>query len=131
MARSLVGRRVAIVLVAAVVALGVWALATEAFGVNLESPGYGSTPAQTIEVVWVLVVPIVVGLAGWGLLAVLQRVSPTRGRRMWTVIAAAVLLLSLLVTVTGAGVSVGSRVTSACLHVAVGAILILGLSIVD
>jgi hypothetical protein len=131
MERSLVGRRVAVVLVATVVALVVWALATKAFGVSFESPGYGSTPAQTIEVVWVFVVPIVVGLAGWGLLAVMQRVWPTSGRRIWTVIAVVVLLLSLLVTVTGTGVSVGSRITSACLHIAVGAILILGLSTVD
>jgi hypothetical protein len=125
-------RRSGVLVAAVVAALIVWAVATRAFGVSLESPGYGtSMPAQTIELIWVIIVPIVVGLAGWALLALLNRVTPSRGRRVWTVIAAVVLLASLAVPVTGSGVSTGSRVTIAALHVVVGLVLILGLSTID
>ncbi|MBQ0993059.1 hypothetical protein KBX08_23580 [Micromonospora sp. H61] len=67
----------------------------------------------------------VAALAGWALLAVLER-RTNRSRVWWTSIAVAVLLLSLVVG-PPSGVGGGAKATLALLHLSVGVILILGL----
>jgi hypothetical protein len=127
--RSTAASRLTVLVTAMIAAVAVWAVARLIFGVDLESPGYGaSMPAQAIELVWVIVVPVVVGLAGWVLLALLEKLAPARAPRIWTVVAVAVLLASLAVPLTGTGISGADRSTLALLHVAVGLVLIVGLN---
>jgi hypothetical protein len=67
---------------------------------------------------------VVAVLAGWGLLALLERVTG-RGRLIWSIIAAAVLVVSML-GVTG-GVGASAKLGLAALHLTVAAVLIVGL----
>lgn len=127
--RSTAVPRLTVLATAVVVAVAVWAVATLIIGVDLRSPGYGaSMPAQTIELVWVIVVPVVVGLAGWGLLALLEKLAPARARAVWTAVAVPVLLASLAVPLTGTGITGADRLILALLHVAVGLVVIVGLN---
>jgi hypothetical protein len=70
----------------------------------------------------VVLTTLLAGLAGWGLLALLERFT-TRARRTWIVIALVVLVLSLAAGPLG-GVTAGAKVALACLHLAAGAVLI-------
>ncbi len=127
--RSRMLPRLAVPGATALAALAVWVVARLIRGVDVMSPGYGtSMPAQTIELIWIIVVPVVVALAGWGLLVLLEHLAPAQAARIWTVIALIVLLASLAVPITGTGIIVADRVTLACLHVAVGLVLIVGLT---
>jgi len=63
--------------------------------------------------------------AGWATLALLERLT-SRGRTIWTVIAVAALLLSLLVG-PAAGITTGAKAGLALLHLAVGAVVIGGM----
>jgi hypothetical protein len=69
---------------------------------------------QTIGVVAVIVVTALAGLAAWGLLALLERVT-ARARTMWTAVAVVVFLLSLLGPL-GSGVGMSSKVVLALMH---------------
>jgi len=109
---------------ATVAALIVWLIAKLLFGISLTIPMAGR--AQTIEVGWgaVIVTSLVASLAGWGLLALLERFSP-RARTAWMVIAAAVLLLSFTGPLFAASAAnAGTRVTLALMHTAVATVLI-------
>ena len=127
--RSSMMPRLAAVGASVLAALAVWAVARMLRGADVMSPGYGiSMPAQTIELVWIIVVPLVMALAGWGLLALLERIAPTQAGRIWTIVALLVLVVSLAVPLTGNGVTTGDRVVLACLHIAVGVVLIVGMT---
>lgn len=107
---------------AAVSALVVWFFAVHLLGVELVV-AMGSTE-QPVGPVAVVGTALVAGLAGWGLLAVLQRWT-TRARTVWTVVAVTVLLLSLLGPI---GAITGSAmITLAILHLVVGVDLVMGL----
>jgi len=67
---------------------------------------------------------VVVALAGWGLLALLERFT-ARGRLIWTIIAAAVFVVSLLGP--AGGVDASAKLGLATLHLTVAAVLIVGL----
>ncbi|WP_420823803.1 DUF6069 family protein [Streptomyces torulosus] len=69
-------------------------------------------------------------LAGWGLLATLERFGVRRARTVWTGVAVAVLAVSLL-PLTGEGMDGGTRGALALMHLAVGAALIPGLRAKD
>jgi hypothetical protein len=62
-------------------------------------------------------------LAGWGLLAVLERFT-ARARTVWTVIAALAMLVSLGAPLSGTGITGANRAWLALMHVAVGAVFI-------
>ncbi|QKW39563.1 hypothetical protein HUT06_40645 [Actinomadura sp. NAK00032] len=79
-----------------------------------------------ISAVPVVAVALLASLAGWGLLATLERFGPRRARAVWTGVAGAVLAVSFL-PLTGDGMDGGTRVTLALMHLAVAAVLILGL----
>lgn len=70
----------------------------------------------------VVAVALLVGLAAWGLLALLERTT-AGGRRVWTVIAAVILLLSLLGPLSG--VTAGAKLALALQHLCVGGLLLL------
>ncbi|MDF5755596.1 DUF6069 family protein [Spongiactinospora sp. TRM90649] len=107
------------VVYAAVAALLVWVVAVPVLGVDLRAM-MGAAP-QVIEPGLVIGFALLMGMLGWGLLVVLQRVS-TRGTTIWTVIASVFFVLSLagpLGAVNGAAI-----ITLACMHVVVAATLI-------
>ncbi|WP_327032142.1 DUF6069 family protein [Micromonospora ureilytica] len=123
MTNNLLLRRAAVTAGAIVVAVAEFALLDSAAGVDLAARSGSSI--QQISVVAVVVATTVAALAGWALLAVLER-RTNRSRVWWTSIAVAVLLLSLLVG-PPSGVGGGAKATLALLHLSVGVILILGL----
>ncbi|MFG1698810.1 DUF6069 family protein [Nonomuraea sp. NPDC049309] len=116
-------RRLLSVLVAAASALVVWALAVPVAGVALTVRMGGGT--QVVGPMSVIVAGLAAGLAGWGLLAVLER-SASRPGRVWTFVAVAVLILSLLGPL---GSAVGGAATAVLIvmHLVVGAVLLAGL----
>ena len=61
-------------------------------------------------------------LLGWGLLAVLERITG-KGRMIWTIVAVVLLLVSLVGPFSG-DTDTGSRVVLALLHVSVAVVLI-------
>lgn len=112
-------------LAAAVVAAAVW-LVGAAAGVDVAARSAATT--QDVGIVAVVVAALVVGYGGWGVRALLGRLrasSPGRGERAWLVTCAVVLLVSLLGPL--GGVSAGAVVVLLAEHLAVGAVVALGL----
>ncbi|WP_433357197.1 DUF6069 family protein [Micromonospora saelicesensis] len=123
MTNNLLLGRAAVAAGAIVVAVVEFALLRSAAGVDLAVRSANST--RQITVAAVIVAAAVAALAGWTLLAVLER-RTNRSRVWWTSIAGAVLLLSLVLG-PPSGVGGGAKATLALLHLSVGVILILGL----
>ncbi|MGZ0153258.1 DUF6069 family protein [Kribbella sp. WER1] len=114
--------RLAVVGLAVVAALIDWMLLAPVAGLTLTARQAG---VQHIGFPAVVISTAVVGLLGWGLLAILERRTP-RARRTWTVIAAIVCVTSLGSPLMN-GIGVGAKLGLASLHLVVGAIVILGL----
>ena len=123
-ARALAVRAMAVV-GAVLGAVAVWLLAVYGFGVELVAPagGPGSTELEEVGLPAVVGVALGSSLAGWALLAVLERIL-RRGRTVWTVVAGLVLLLSLGAPLGGEGLPASSRVTLLALHLVVGGVLL-------
>lgn len=115
-------RRVLTVIAAAALAVLVWLVAVVVVGVDLVV-GDGSA-AMTIGLAPVVVVPLLAGGAAWGLRAALDRAR--RGRRVWLIVAWAVLVVSLLGPVSMASSS-GAMASLLLMHLVVGLTLIVGL----
>ncbi|MDN5859268.1 MAG: DUF6069 family protein, partial [Pseudonocardia sp.] len=99
--------------------LAVWVIADPGGQVDPGARVGGAvTPVGPIAIA---IAALLAGLAGWGLLAVLER-RTAHARRIWTVTAAAVLVVSLLGPLGGVGMA--AIATLAVMHVAVGAVLI-------
>ncbi|WP_251149879.1 DUF6069 family protein [Cellulosimicrobium sp. Marseille-Q4280] len=110
---------------AAVVAAAVWLVGTAA-GVDVAARSGATT--QPVGILAVVVAALVVGFAGWGVRAVIGRLrasSPGRGERAWLVTCGVLLLVSLLGPL--GGVSAGAVVVLLAEHLAVGAVVALGL----
>ncbi|MFF4779094.1 DUF6069 family protein [Microtetraspora fusca] len=105
-------------------ALAVWALAVPVAGTTLTARMGDST--QPVGPVLVVVTSLLAGLAGWGLLAVLERFASRPGRT-WTIVALIVLALSLFGPV-GNAVGIAATLVLLLLHLVVGAVLVLGLA---
>jgi hypothetical protein len=112
-------RRAAVVAGAAAAAGAPWTLLDPIGGVDLAVRSGESV--NHIEPASVLVTALVVGLAGWGLLAWFER-RLKRPHRTWVATAAGVFLISL----TGplGGVTGGAKLGLALLHVTVAAVVI-------
>ncbi|MEU8391235.1 DUF6069 family protein [Micromonospora sp. NPDC048842] len=123
MTNNLLLGRAAVAAGAIVVAVVEFALLHSAAGVDLAVRSADSTRQVTVAAV--IVATAVAALAGWALLAVLER-RTNRSRVWWTSIAVVVLLLSL-VTGPPSGVGGGAKATLALLHLSVGVVLIIGL----
>lgn len=79
---------------------------------------------QTINVAMVIGVTALVGIIAWGLLSVLERMmTHERARTIWTVVALAIFLLSLLGPLSG-GVNASSKIVLACMHIGAAATII-------
>ncbi len=103
----------------------IWLVAHGLFDLDLRVPdGPGSTSTSELPLTVVVVSVAVVSLLGWGLLALLERFAPGRARTVWTVLAVAVLVLSLFAPLFAAGLSAGNRITLVLLHLTVGAFLV-------
>ncbi|MEV0005415.1 DUF6069 family protein [Micromonospora sp. NPDC050980] len=111
------------VLAATAATLSGWAVAVPLAGVELTVRGGGVE--QRVTPVAVAVSTLLAGLAGWALLALLERFTG-RARPVWTVVAALVLLLSLLGPLTG-GAGRSATATLLVLHLLAGAVLLPGL----
>ncbi|MBB4919061.1 DUF6069 family protein [Streptosporangium saharense] len=118
-------RRTLTVLAAPVAALSVWILAVPVAGTTLNVRMGDAT--QTVEAVPVAVSSLLAGLAGWALLAILERLT-SRPRRVWTTIAVTVWILSLLGPLNSA-VATPATLVLLLMHLTVGAIVILGFSV--
>ncbi|MFF4621710.1 DUF6069 family protein [Nonomuraea jabiensis] len=105
-------------------ALAVWALAVPLAGAVLTVRTGGGT--QTVGPVSVIVASLVAGLAGWALLAVLERRAARPGR-VWTITALVVLVLSLSGPLASA-VGLAATLVLMLLHLVVGAVLVAGLA---
>jgi hypothetical protein len=108
------------VLAAPAATLAVWVAAVPGAGVDLVVRNGGTE--QSVTAVAVVVSTLLAGLAGWALLALLERFT-ARARSVWTGAAALVLLLSLLGPV-GGGVGTGATLTLVALHLVAAAVLV-------
>ena len=107
---------------AVVGAVLVWLIAVPVAGVDLVATPLGGATMH-VTVVAVLVSSLLVGLAGLGLLTLLERRS-ANGLRTWTIVAAIVLVLSLGSPMGGE--TLGAKLSLAAMHLVVGAVLITG-----
>jgi lysylphosphatidylglycerol synthetase-like protein (DUF2156 family) len=121
--------RLLVVAGAVAAAVAIWVIAVPVLGVDLVAPpGPDETAPQAVPFVAVVMASLIASLAGWALLAVLERFL-SRARTVWTVVASIVLVLSLAGPLLGdAGVPVACRITLALMHLSVGAVLITQLS---
>ena len=105
-------------------ALVVWAVAEWLVGLDLRTPAFSSEQqSQELTAALVAVASAVGGLAGWGVLAVLER-STANPRRAWVAVALIALLASLSAPLSGTGVNVGDRIAMIGMHLAVAAVVI-------
>ncbi|MBU8861044.1 MULTISPECIES: DUF6069 family protein [unclassified Micromonospora] len=115
-------RLLTVVAAAAVTLLG-WVVAVPVAGVELAART--GSAEQRVTPVAVAVSTLLAGLAGWALLALLERLT-ARARTAWTVVAGLVLLVSLLGPL-GGGAGSAAALTLVALHLVAGAVLITGL----
>ncbi|MEO3887767.1 DUF6069 family protein [Nonomuraea sp. B5E05] len=117
-------RRLLTVLGASAAALAGWVLAVPVAGIALTARMGGGI--QQVGPAAVVVASLLAGLAGWALLAVLERFVPRAGR-LWTIVALVVLALSLLGPL-GSAAGTASALALVLLHLIVGAVLVPGLA---
>lgn len=77
------GRRAVGVAAAVGAALAGWAIAEGVFGVDVHAPGFGGEPPTDVGAGDVALSAAVAGLAGWALLALLERITD-RAARLWS-----------------------------------------------
>ena len=117
----------AIVVAAAVLApAAIWLVAVPLLGLDLQvAQPSGRAPAQ-ITLPMVLATALAASLAGWALLALLERLT-RRAHTIWTA-TAVVALVASFAPLLAPGTSTTSRIVLAVLHLAVAAILITSLA---
>ena len=104
--------------------MAVWIIAVPLLGLHL-GVRFGNGSPQSVGVDFVVGATLIASLLGWGLLAMLERRS-SRARTTWTVLAVAVLLVSLSLPLS-AGTTASTKAVLAVMHVAAAAVLIPGL----
>ena len=105
-------------------ALAVWVVARFVLGVALAIPASGGSPGMRVGWGSVAVTSLAASLAGWGLLALLERLT-ARARQAWLAAAAVALVVSFAgPLVAASAASAGAKVALACMHAAVAAVLI-------
>jgi Family of unknown function (DUF6069) len=114
--------RVLAVVGAALATLTVWVVADPLAGVDLTVRQGSGASLQEVGPAAVLLVTVLAGLAGWALLAFLERRSSSAGRT-WTVLAVVVTVLSLTGPLT-AGTTTASKAVLMGMHLAAAAVLV-------
>jgi Family of unknown function (DUF6069) len=102
-------------------AVAVWAVAVPLLGLHLIIR-FGNGSPQSVGIALVVGASLIGSLLSWGLLSLLET-RTARAGAIWTVLAIAVLVVSLSLPLT-AGVTVSTKIALALMHVAVGAVLI-------
>lgn len=122
--RSIKRQRLGAIAAAVAVALVVWLIARYGAGIPLRTPAFSATQVpSSLNFGFVIITSLIAAALGWGLLAVLERTA-NRPRRVWTITAAVVLLLSLSMPLSGHGISSTNKFSLLCMHLAVGIVLI-------
>ncbi|WP_412517713.1 DUF6069 family protein [Actinomadura madurae] len=116
-------RRALTVAGAVAAALALWALTGPVAGLDPSAETGGQL--RTVGAAPVIAGSLIAGLAGWGLLALLERTTARPGR-IWTALALAVLVLSLGGPLGSAGDGTSMAVLTG-MHLIVAAVLIPGL----
>lgn len=119
-------RRARLIAVGAALLTGVvvWVIAGQLLDITLTTTRGGDNSTVTeVGIVAVLLMSLFSGLAGWALLALLEKFT-TVARTAWTIIAGVVLLLSLVGPLSG-GTSTSAKLALMTMHVTVGGVLIL------
>jgi hypothetical protein len=112
--------RVLAVMAATVVAVSVWALARSVSDLTVH---VGSGPhIGHVGPASVIAVTVLVGLAGWGLLALLER-RMAHPRAFWTVVALVALAASMVGPLS-AGIGGATKAALTYMHIAVAGVLI-------
>lgn len=106
---------------AALAAVAVWVIAVPMLGANL-AIRFGQGAEQVVQLGFVVAGSLVASLVGWALLVLLERRN-RRGAAIWTILAVAFLLVSLVFPVI-AGTTATTALTLILMHIAVGAVLI-------
>ena len=106
---------------ATLAAVAVWTIEVPLLGSRLQTQ-FGNAAPQSVGIDAVVLSSLAGSLAGWGLLAILER-RFARARTIWTGIAIAVLLASFSLPVS-AGTTTTTKVALAVMHLAVAAVLI-------
>ena len=121
---STLGIRLTAVAGAMAAAAAVFLIARYAIGLRLHTPGFTPSQQPADLNIGIVLAASAVGLAlGIGALALIQRTA-RRPRRTWVITAAIVLLASLSAPFAGHGITIGNELALACMHLAVGAVLI-------
>jgi Family of unknown function (DUF6069) len=113
------------VIAAALAALAVWLITDPLLGIDLTAPtAPGSEELMSITPALVAGTSLAVALAGWALLALLERFT-AHARTIWTAIALLVALLSLAGPLSAlASTTAANAVALALMHLAVAAVLL-------
>ncbi|MDN5751166.1 MAG: DUF6069 family protein [Pseudonocardia sp.] len=104
-------------------AVAVWVVAEPVLGFALRGPAQGGGATHDVNAVVVAVAALAASLAGWALLAVLERFT-SRARGLWTAAALTVAVLSLAGPLFSAGITAANQAWLGLLHVSVAAVLI-------
>jgi hypothetical protein len=117
-------RRIRAVVGAVGLAGAIWTIAVPLLGHRLIVTG-GPAGRESLDIglAPVVVIALLACLAGWAVLALLERLLPRNARRIWTITALAVLLMSFA-PLLAPGMDTATRLTLGALHVAVAAVLI-------
>lgn len=115
-------RRATAVLAAVLATGAIWLVAVPLLGVDLQvAQPSGRAPAE-VTLPLVIVTALAASVAGWGLLALLERLTH-RARTIWTSTAAVALVVSFT-PLLAPGTPTAARTVLALLHLTVAAILI-------
>lgn len=119
-------RRRAVCVMAAVAAGALtWVVAVPLVGVHLVvEPAEGR--AQDVGLGMVIATTLMASVAGWGLLALLERITPLRARTTWNLVAGGVLIVSLAGPLVAAS-DTAAVTTLMLLHLVVGLVLMIGM----
>jgi predicted permease len=102
-------------------AVAVWVVAVPILGLHLDIR-FGTSPAQTIGIGFVVGATLSASLLGWALLALLES-RTARARTVWTA-AAVVFLVASLSLPLYAGISGSTKLALAVMHLAAAAVVI-------
>lgn len=108
----------------ALAALLTWSVARFGAGLHLRTPAFSSsTHPATLSAGFVFFVAAIAGVLGWASLALLER-RTERPRRYWLFTGGLVTIISLTGPLSGHGVGATDRLSLACMHLAVAAVVL-------
>jgi hypothetical protein len=117
------GDRVVAVLVTVIATVLVFLIATLGFGQQLYQPGFGGSTSQELSLWLVAATAGIAGLAGAGVLALIERIN-RRPAQVWLVVSTAVLTLSLGAPLSGEGIGTANKLALVSMHLTAGVVLI-------